>query len=273
MILVIRDVEGDDFLLLPLLVLHKGEDEAAVDGIIIGLDFLPAPVDKRLLLHLAAGGHGKEDAVAHFIVGGVVGTGLRQDAQHVEDAAGVAILHLLRVARGVVPGAALLHVRQAVTVRKPRLVHRVALAFLGSFPEVEGFQLVADVAGQRIAHLEEEVGLLAAHGEQIEAVGRLLMIGGFIDGEACQSHFLPDKLPVEIQVVHDVLARLEGQVLRRALRPSSSGGAQCDNPRQEAENERAFPLSNYVPGRCCDCRRYCCSYCSSFSCLHLAFVF
>ena len=163
-VVVVGDEEGDDFFLFFRLahVLYEGEDQAAVGDAVVGFDVLDAAVYQRLLLDAAAGGHGEVYFVAHLEVGGLPRAGLAEDAEHVEDAAAVFVLHFLRLAvGGFVPRAALLDVGGAVAVGEPGFVLGVAFAFLGGLAEVLGFQLVGDVADEGVAHLEEEVGALA----------------------------------------------------------------------------------------------------------------
>ena len=69
-VVIVGDVEGDDFLfaLLVLVVLHKGEDEAAVSGAcLLHLDFFLAAIDKDLIALAAAVGHLETEALASML--------------------------------------------------------------------------------------------------------------------------------------------------------------------------------------------------------------
>ncbi len=149
-----------------------------------------------------------------------------------------------------------------VFVRKPGLVNRVAFALFGAFAEIARFEPLADDAGQRIAHLEEEVGTFAAYGEQIHPVGGFRPIGSRVGRKAGKSGLHPDKLPVEVQIVHHVFARLKRIVLRLTLGTggkSENSHQQCHSPDYQATAKANGACSDYF-------------YLSS-SCLHLAFVF
>ena len=107
--------------------------------------------------------------------------------------------------------------RLAVLVGEPGFVFRVAFAFLGRLAEVEGLQAVGHVAGQRVAHLEEEVGALAGQRLQQEAVAGPTLIVGCVGSQFGRAHLNPNKLPVEHQFIGHLFARQKSRVLGRTL--------------------------------------------------------
>ena len=197
-VLIIGYEEGDDLLLLTFLVLYEREYQAAVNGVVIRLDLLLAAVNQRLLFHPASRGHGKEYLLPYLVVFRVIRARLRQNAQHIEDTATITVFHLLSLTHGIVPGASLLYIRQSVRVGEPSLVHRMAASLLRRFTEVERLQPIADITSQRITHLEEKIGLFTAYTKQVKAKCRLGMVSRGIGSEACQTHLLPNELPIEI---------------------------------------------------------------------------
>jgi hypothetical protein len=197
-VLIIGYEEGDDLLLLTFLVLYEREYQAAVNGVVIRLDLLLAAVNQRLLFHPASCGHGKEYLLPYLVVFRVIRARLRQNAQHIEDTATITVFHLLSLTHGIVPGASLLYIRQSVRVGEPSLVHRMAASLLCRFTEVERLQPIADITSQRITHLEEKIGLFTAYTKQVKAKCRLGMVSRGIGSEACQTHLLPNELPIEI---------------------------------------------------------------------------
>ena len=201
MVAVIADVEGDDLVLFVFLViLYKRENQAIVIVIIVGFDPLLASVNQGLWIDTTTCGHREMDFIAYLIIFGPIGTGLCQNAEHVEDATFVAVVHLIRFSFGLDPRAALRN-------------------------EVEG-----GIGGECVAHLEEEVALLAADAGQGKAIGGFILIGGFIGGQAGNAHLFPDELPVEVEVVNHLLSALKGLINGLALRQSD-----LRNPHGKAE--------------------------------------
>ena len=218
---VIADVEGDDLVLFVfLVVLYKREDQTVVVVVIVGFDSLLAAVNQGLWIDTTTCGHGEMDFIAYLIIFGPIGTGLCQNAEHVEDATFVAVVHLIRFSFGLDPRAALMHVGATVCIREPGFVDGEAFALFGRFAEVERFEELTGITGQGVAHLEEEVALLAADAGQGKAIGGGLLIGGFIGGQAGNAHLFPDELPVEIEVINHLLSTLKGLINSLALRQS-----------------------------------------------------
>ena len=221
MVAVIANVEGDDLLLfLLLIVLHEGEDQAAVGGIVIGLDVLHATVDERLLLYLTACSHREMDLITHLVILCMVRACLSQDAEHIEDTAVIAVLHLLRFALRIDPRAALTHFRDSILVAEPSLIHGISFTLLGRLAEVERFKQIGGKAGQGVAHLEEEVALLAAHAGQAVAESLLPLILRSVGGKTRYTHLFPDEFPIEIEVIHHLLTTLKSLIDGLTLRPS-----------------------------------------------------
>ena len=250
-ILVIGDVKGNDLLLLSLGIFDKREHETAVCLFIAGLDFLDAPINQRLLLNLLSRTHGEEDFIAHFIIGRVIRTSMREDTEHIKDAQ---VALVLRLNGRLVPvGALLLHVRFAVSITVPSLINGITLAFLGTLPIIYGLQILCHNTGYGIAHLEVEIGLLAAYTMQIEAVGLLLPIGCVLRVQRGISNFLPNEFPVEVQVINNALSTLECIVSRLTL-------CECRTWRQAAKKQTGHkePTNDEASGLtscCCSC--YC----------------
>ena len=166
-VLVVGDVEGDDFLLAPFLVVfHEGEDKATIDGFIIvfGFELFLSSVDECLFLYFASGGHLEMDFVSYLIIFRVERAGALQDAEHVVDA----LVHglLCGADASVLVQASLVGLALSARVAEPCFIHGVSLSLFGSLAEVERLHLGGHAADEGVAHLEEVVCPSAAGGDE-----------------------------------------------------------------------------------------------------------
>jgi len=209
--LVVGDVEAEEFFFAVFfVVVEEGEYEAAVGDAVVGFPFLAPSVDEGLGFYAFACGHGEMEAVAWFPVGGVEGAGYVEDAEHVVVAvvAFVVVYGPLAVAVEVV----LFDVAALVGVGVEDFVHGVVFAFGGSFAEVEGLEAGGGVTAEGVLHGEYGIEPWAALEEEVGAEGWLLLIGGGADGVVGGACFYPNEVPVEVEVVVEVFACLEGVV-------------------------------------------------------------
>ena len=217
MVVVIGDVESDNFLFLLTLILNEGKDEAAIGNTCrFHGELLLAPVDERLVGHFVAIRHLETQVLPLAKVGGIEGTSAEYHAEHIEDALLGAVL-LIEDESLVVLEALLELDAIGGRIAVPHLVNVVAFPLESSLAVVEWFELGSDIGEKGIAHHEELVGALVAAGDEMATVGLLPLIGGVGDIQVCRSGLHPDEFPVEIELIVQVLAALESFVLEGAL--------------------------------------------------------
>ena len=120
-------------------------------------------------------------------------------------------------------GVALAQVYFVAALRVPCFVDIVTLALACPLAVVEGQKVVGKIAGERVSHHEELVGARAAFGDEAGAQAFVALVVCALNVEGCRAGFQPDELPVEVELVLEAFARVEGGVLQRAL----SVGAYC----------------------------------------------
>ena len=214
---VIGDIESHHFLVLLAHALHEGEDEAAIGHArVLHLEFLATAIDEGLFADIVTISHLEAYALAVLVGRRVEGAGTHQHADHIEDALRGAVVVVADITFPV--DEALLELHLAATgIGVPYLVHIVALALERALAVVEGLQLGRDVADEGVAHHEELVGSLAAARNQVAAIGIATIVLGLLDAEVGCAGFDPDEFPVEVQLVVQFLARVEGGVHHRTL--------------------------------------------------------
>ena len=155
---------------------------------------------------------------------GTEGAGAQEHADHVEGAV------FARVGgdfgRIVVALVAHLHRTLSRGVGIPHLVLAVGVALEGLLHVVERGEVQAGVGHERVAHDEDVVGLFRPAGDEVGAVGGLSAVGSLGGVHRGCADLHPDKLPVEIKVVGERFAALEGRVGRGALRVGGGGAEQ-----------------------------------------------
>ena len=217
MVLVVGDVEAYQLVGLSVLMLVEGEYQAAE------LLFRRADLEVVVTpeLHPGVGevlgvADGQADDVSLLHLRRVEVACTQEYAHHVVDAAG--ILLLLPLVLALVGDAVHLQVAVAARVGVPQLVHVVALALACSFPEINRCEVFCRAQRQQcVAHHEDVVELAVAACYEAGLIDRLPLVcrlGGLHAGTA---HLEPHELPVEVQVVVELLACLEGSVLNAAL--------------------------------------------------------
>ena len=81
---VVGDIEAEQFFVFALhFVVEQGEDEAAVDVVVVGFEVFFSAIDECLLLYFLACGHGEMDALPYPIVGCVEGACKGEDGEHI----------------------------------------------------------------------------------------------------------------------------------------------------------------------------------------------
>ena len=111
----------------------------------------------------------------------------------------------------------LLHMAASVGIGVPDFIDCIVLPFKSSFAEVEGHELGRDVGDEGVTHGEEQVAAFVAGEKQVITQGWLPLIGRILDCVVRCTTFHPNEFPVEIEVVGQFLACLEGGVLSGAL--------------------------------------------------------
>ena len=215
MVFVVGDEESHYFLLLVVLTLYVRQLQTAILVPVVSLDSGLALIFKHGVDYLHSVGNGEADAVALLPSLGVERTCAEEYAYHVEGARlwCVCLPHM----GAVLLLAVLLHVYLAVGIAIESLVDGVAVGLACSLAEVERLKLGGVVAQQRVAHAEELVGTFRRACDERRSICRLAMIPALYGRHRRVAHLHPHKLPVEVEVVSEKLARLESRVLELAL--------------------------------------------------------
>ena len=127
----------------------------------------------------------------------------------------------------------LLQLTEVVGVAVPDLVNVVTVTFAGTFAEIEGREVGVAVAEQRVTHQEVLIELGVASCDEVGLPGLLAFKLRQLRIHLSRSHLQPDELPVEVEVVSQFLATLEGCILDAALRLCSQGKATHEANRQD----------------------------------------
>ena len=213
---VVGDVEAEEFLVLVFFfVVEQGEDETVVGLFVVGFPVFFAPIDECLFFDFFSCCHREMDALPYLVVLGIEGAGKGEDGEHVV----VAIVAFVMVfgefavtIEEFLPNMAL-----AARIGVPHFIDGVVPPFEGAFAEVEGYELGGDVGDEGVAHGEDGVAPLVGGEEQVVAQGCLSFVLGCLDGVVGCSAFYPDEFPVEVEVVGEPFACLEGCVFGWAL--------------------------------------------------------
>ena len=216
MVLVVGNVEADDFLVLSLVTLHEREDETTV--LLVGpvnLEGFLATILQPGVPQLLGVADGQGDVVALLQRGGTEVACPEEDAHHVVNA--VLVLCLFPLVLAGVLDAVHPEVAVLLGIGVPQLVHIVAFPLTGSLAEVERREVFGAVGKQRVTHHEEVVHLAVGPRDETGTVGFLSLIGRLHGGHGCRTYLHPDELPVEVEVVGQELTRLKGFVLYATL--------------------------------------------------------
>lgn len=217
MVQVVGHEEGDDFSFpVFLVVFHQRENQAPIIHAVFRLEIFLSAIDQRLFLDRFPRRHLEEDPVSYPIVGGIVGTGLQKDAQHVED---TFVPLLVRMNRAVFRSVSLLaDVAFVSFVGEPYFVYRIALPFFRSFSEIPRLQLAGGDAGQRVAHLEEVIDFSVCGRVEHSGETRFAVVSGGDEIHLRIAGIQPHEFPVELQFISQFLTGLYGIVGGDALR-------------------------------------------------------
>ena len=226
MVVVVGDIEVDHALPLVVVLLHVGELQTAIAHAVVALDDLLATIDDACGVAAVAVDHGEVDDVSFLPAFGIEGTRADEHIEHVVDAV---VVRLLQPGVGaVVLLAVLAQIDLAAAVVVEHLIDVVALALAGTLAVVERCHVERGIAEQGVAQDEHIVDfLIAARGERGAPRGFALIVA-LHGGHAGGAGFHPYELPVVIEVVGQVFARLEGGVAECAL-------CRCGQRQAEAE--------------------------------------
>src|SRR5699024_7702213 len=108
----------------------------------------------------------------------------------------------------------------SVFITEPYFIHRIAVTLFGPFTKINGFQTTAGNTSQCVTHLKKEIDLFVTDRDQITTKTRFPLIGNSLHVHFCLSGSNPNKFPVELQVLYQLFACLDGFVLCRTLRSS-----------------------------------------------------
>ena len=215
-VLVVCDIEGDDFLLLSLFCFKEGEDQASVfrSRVLHFESFLPT-VFNHLRFALFSVSHHEFDTMPFLESGSIERTCPQHHAEHVvgTDVSGVS-------AGGFGPAAYFAtqcDVALSGAVGVGGLVVGVAFSLKGTFFVMVGHKVVADVGDERVAHHEEFVGTGRGARDELCFIGRLSVILCAADVHRGRTGFHPHELPIVIKVIHECLTAAESCVLGSAL--------------------------------------------------------
>ena len=111
----------------------------------------------------------------------------------------------------------LLQLTEVVGIAVPDLVDIVTVSLAGTLAEIEGREVGIAVAEQRVAHQEVLVELGVASCDEVGLPGFLAFKHRQLRIHLSRSHFQPDELPVEVEVISQFLAAFEGCILDATL--------------------------------------------------------
>ena len=133
-------------------------------------------------------------------------------------------------------------VATVVAVVVEYLVHGVAFAFTSTLSIVERCHIFGRIAQQRIAKHEHIVNLFIATCGQRGSPGSLSVVVTLHGRHAGRACFHPYKLPIVIEIIRQVFARLEGCVAERALSVACCGQAAEQNDDEPSGYLSAFRM-------------------------------
>ena len=105
----------------------------------------------------------------------------------------------------------------AIGIGVPQFVNIIAITFTSSLTEIEGSQFLISITKQGVAHYEHVVQLVVTTCYQTATESLLSLIFRLYGRHRCCTNLHPYKLPVEVEVIAQKLARLEGKVLNTTL--------------------------------------------------------
>ena len=106
-------------------------------------------------------------------------------------------------------------VRRGIAI--PQLVDIVAVAFTGSLTEVQWRDVHIGITQQRVAHHKDIVQLAVSSRNQTTAESLLTFVSRLYGRHRGRTDLHPHELPVEVEVIAQKLARLEGGILDATL--------------------------------------------------------
>ena len=226
MVIVVGDIEVDHALPLAVVLLHVGELQTAIAHAVVALDDRLAAIDDACGVAAVAVDHWEVDDVSFLPTLGIEGARADEHVEHVVDAVGVGLLQPGMSA--VVLLAVLAQIDLAAAVVVEHLIDVVALALAGALAVVERCHIERGIAEQGVAQHEHVVHFLIASCSERGAPSGLALIVALHGGHVGGAGFHPYELPVVIEVIRQVFARLEGGVAECAL-------CRCGQRQAEAE--------------------------------------
>ncbi len=216
MVLVVGDIEADELVVLAVLALDEREDQAAVLVVVVlHLQIGGTVVFQPRITQVAGIADGHGDVFADGQLRSIEIAGAQEDAHHIIDTVLVFLFLPMLFAVGIY--AVLLQVAIALGVGIPQLVDIIAVSLAGSLAEIQRGKVLIGIAYQGVAHDEHVVQLVVATGDQAGTEGVLAVIARLHGRHGRRAYLHPDEFPVEIEVVADELAALEGGILDAAL--------------------------------------------------------
>ena len=223
MVLIVGHVESDELVALVILPLIEGEDQTA--ELLLGVAHLEILASAELQPGVAQAScvtdrHTDDFALLH--IGGVEIAGTKEDRHHVIDAG--LVFRGLPVLLAVGIDAVFLEFAVLVGVAVPYLIDIVSVALTGSLAEIEWREVGAAIRQQRVAHHEILVEPFITACDEVGFPGILALELRHLRVHRGGADLQPDKLPVEVEVVVQRLARLEGGILNTTLGLGIRGG-------------------------------------------------